>query len=67
MTAHSPDAETLAPQSCEDREWLTCDLSRLDDEAPYDWGDCHPLDLGHPIHYESGKGFVIEGVEKSES
>jgi hypothetical protein len=46
----------------EDRAWMDSDLSRLGEFEPYDWGDLDPATAGHPIVFEEGRGFVIEGV-----
>ncbi len=50
----------------EDRDWLESDLSSLGKFELYEWGDIDPLSLGKPIHYERGRGFVVEGGKDSE-
>jgi hypothetical protein len=50
----------------EDQAWMDADLSRLGEFEPYDWGDVDPKELGKPICYESGKGFVVVGGKKIE-
>ena len=44
-----------------DRDWLSGDLSRLEEYEPYDWGEIDPLTLGKAVQYIPNLGLVVEG------
>jgi hypothetical protein len=49
----------------EDQDWLETDLSHFSAIEPYNWGNVDLTNLGKPVYYESGIGFVVEGRKES--
>ncbi len=42
-----------------EKAWTDSDLSRLGDYESYDWGDINPENVGKPISYIAGQGFIV--------
>lgn len=47
-------------QQVTEQDWLSGDLSRLEEYEPYDWGELDPLTLGKAVQYVPGIGLVVE-------